>query len=266
MLCPTCDTDNDARTHECLTCRTPVGAPVLHPDVRVRPVRGIGRAAAVAVGATTLAHLLAVLIVPVQAAIAAEAGRRLDDDLILTAGLLDLVGVPYLPIFVTAGVLVIIWTWRARKNLDAFPGAGANLSAGWAIAGWLVPFVNLVVPYRVVANIARDSLWRLSTPGLVKIWWGAWVVFQLGEWCASRPSMRDYMALPETPRTAAEFQAYVDHYVAATGTGLPLAAVHVVAGVSLILLIIRISAAQEARIARTLPAGPILPGATVPAP
>ncbi|WP_433531538.1 DUF4328 domain-containing protein [Micromonospora sp. CA-263727] len=240
---------------------------MLHPGARVRPVQGIGRAAAVAVGVTTLAVLLTLAIQPVNAMVARRAAASADgDELLLTTGLLEFAaGLVQIAALLAAIVLVIIWSWRARTNLDAFPGAGPTLSAGWAIAGWLVPFANLVVPYRVVASIARESLWRLSTPWLVKVWWAAWLVHLVTEQMATRSDLADFDALPY-PETAADFEAYVDYYSAATRAYLLPTLACVVAGVSLIVLIVRISAAQAARIARATPAGPILPGMTMAVP
>ncbi len=180
MLCHTCDTETDVRTRECPTCRTPVGAPALHPGARVRPVRGVGRAASVAVAATTAFLLLTVAVQPVNALLAERAADTRDSEtFLLTAGVLELAAaLLYQVAFLVAIVLVIVWTWRARTNLDVFPGAGPTNSDGWAIAGWLVPFVNFVMPHRVVGNIARESLWRLSTPVLVHVWWAV-------GWCSS---------------------------------------------------------------------------------
>ncbi|PZG23256.1 hypothetical protein C1I95_03615 [Micromonospora craterilacus] len=266
MRCHTCDADVDVRTMECPICRTPVGSPALYPGARVRPVHGIGRAAAVAVGATTLALLLTLAIQPVNALVAHRAAAGADgDQFLLITGLLELTaGVAHGAAFLVAVVLVIVWSWRARMNLNAFPGAGPTLSDGWAIAGWLVPFVNVVVPYRVVANIARDSLWRLSTPWLVRVWWAAWLAYLFTDRLTS--SVAEYEALPYPPETEADFEAYVDYYASSAGAYLVPTLACVVAGGSLIVLIHRISAAQTARIARGMPAGPIVPGMTVAAP
>ncbi|WP_225854596.1 DUF4328 domain-containing protein [Micromonospora sp. ALFpr18c] len=117
----------------------------------------------------TAVFYLVVALSPLVGMVLARQARA-DDDRDLLLGALIVQGVLAIPMavaYVTAGVLVIIWTWRARKNTDAFPGALPTLGAGWAIAGWLVPFANLAVPARVVANVARDSLWRRFTPGPV---------------------------------------------------------------------------------------------------
>ncbi|NGM12160.1 DUF4328 domain-containing protein [Verrucosispora sioxanthis] len=266
MLCHTCDTETDVRTRECPTCRTPVGAPALHPGARVRPVRGVGRAASVAVAATTAFLLLTVAVQPVNALLAERAADTRDSEtFLLTAGVLELAAaLLYQVAFLVAIVLVIVWTWRARTNLDVFPGAGPTNSDGWAIAGWLVPFVNFVMPHRVVGNIARESLWRLSTPVLVHVWWGSWLVFLFAERMFARSAAAEYEALPY-PQTSSDFQAYADHYLTATGEYLVPAIFCTVAGGSLIVLIQSISAAQTARIARSMPAGPILPGMTMAA-
>ncbi|GIJ33010.1 DUF4328 domain-containing protein [Micromonospora sediminimaris] len=266
MRCHTCDTETDVRTRECPTCRTPVGSPTLYPGARVRPVRGVGRAASAAVAATAAFLLLTVAVQPVNALLAERAADSRDTEtFLLTAGVLELsAALLYQVAFLVAIVLVIIWTWRARTNLDAFPGAGPTNSDGWAIAGWLVPFVNFVMPHRVVASIARESLWRLSTPVLVHVWWGSWLVFLFAERFSARSSAAEYEALPY-PQTSTDFQAYVDHYLTATGEYLVPAVFCAVAGGSLIVLIQSISAAQTARIARSMPTGPILPGMTIAA-
>ena len=264
MRCQTCDADVDVRVLECETCFTPAGSPALRHGVQVRAVWGVGRAASVAVAATVLFLLSTVAVRPVNALLAERAVDSTDGDaFLLTAGMLELgAALLYQVAFLVAVVLVIIWTWRARKNLDAFPGTGPTLSAGWAIAGWLVPFVNVVLPHRVMANVARDSLWRLGTPWRVHLWWGTWLAFLLTDRIATRSATAEYDALPY-PQTPADFQAYADHYSSTTVAYLLPALACLIAGVSLIVLIHRVSAAQTARIARGTPAGQILPGMTV---
>lgn len=264
MRCQTCGHPTEPRQRDCDTCNTPVGEPAVRPGHRTYAVRGVGRATSVAVAVAVLCQL-AVVLYPIPASRVAErAARRLESDLVLAVVVLDvLIAVSHLVAFLVAGVLVIVWCYRARRNLDAFPGAGPTLSSGWAIAGWLVPFVSLVVPYRVVANVARDSLWRHTTPVLVKIWWAAWLVF----YCAGTGLGRiDRLEpdLPGVPATAPDFAAYVDHYRGSLDWELLPGFSGVVAGVALIVLVERISAAQQARIERGRPAGPVTPGMIVP--
>ncbi|SCF36191.1 protein of unknown function (DUF4328) [Micromonospora viridifaciens] len=265
MRCHTCGDETSPSDNECQNCHTPHGQPALAPGVPTYPVRGIGLAASIAVGATALLYLVVALFPLVGAVLAGRARESQDPDVLLGAVLIEVVlSLPFLLAYLTAAVLVIIWTWRARKNLDAFPGALPHLGAGWAIAGWLVPFANFVVPARVVANLARDSLWKRFTPDLVFVWWVAWLAFSLGERFVSRRDDQAYARLPEQPRSDTEFRWYADYYREALGWHLiPLVACLVAAG-SLIVLIRRISTAQEQRIALGRPAWPAHPGWPAP--
>lgn len=251
---------------ECGTCHTPVGAPALRAGVRTRAVRGVGVAASVAV--------VGVLVADLARALWPLAGGRMAERAVLTghralfelAQLVELI-IPVLHVgtVIVAGVLVIIWLYRARTNLEAFPGASPTLSGGWAIAGWFVPFANLVIPCRVMVSIARDSVRRSRTPWLVGIWWPSWLVYWLVAGRIDRRDARDYPLLMAEPASPADYRTYVDHYAAALGSELMLLPAGGVAAAALIILIRRISVAQEARIARGA-TGPVPPGMTVPAP
>jgi hypothetical protein len=265
MQCQTCGDATSPAFNECQRCNTPLGQPAVTPGVPTYPVRSLGTAAAVAVGAASLLYLPAGLFPVLGVRMARAAAERGDRDLLLGAavaeGLLTLV---YMLAILTAAVLVIIWTWRARKNLEAFPGALPTLSPAWAIAGWLVPFANLVVPARVVANVARDSLWRRTTPALVGIWWTAWLVFGVGDRILGVLDEQRYGRLTEWPRSETEFATYVRYYQDALGPRVIPTVACLVAGVSFIVLIRRISAAQQDRIAKAAPLWPGHPGGVVP--
>jgi hypothetical protein len=56
-------------------------------------------------------------------------------------------------------VLSIVWTFRSTRNARAAGRTGARWTPGWTIAGWLVPFLNIVLPYQ-----AWSDLWRNSQP------------------------------------------------------------------------------------------------------
>ncbi|WCN82379.1 DUF4328 domain-containing protein [Micromonospora sp. LH3U1] len=267
MRCQTCGDATSPEDNECQRCYTPLGQPAVTPGLPTYSVRGIGLAARIAVGATAVLYLVVALAPLVGSVMARQARADGDRDLLAVAVVIEaLLALPMVAAYLTAAVLVIIWTWRTRKNIEAFPGALTTLGAGWAIAGWLVPFANLVVPARVVANVARDSLHRRFTPDLVYVWWAAWLVFSLGERLVSRLDSRAYDRLPEIPFTDAGYQAYIDYYRDSLLRNTVPAVACVIAGVALIVLIQRISAAQEARIARALPAwptGPVWPSAPV---
>ncbi|MEV4811186.1 DUF4328 domain-containing protein [Micromonospora avicenniae] len=224
-------------------------------------VRGLAVACALAVGAATLAYLLTALFPLVGARMARSAAEQLDRDVLLGAVLAEvLFSLPYFLALLTAGTLVVIWTWRARKNLDAFPGATPNLGPAWAIAGWLVPLVNLVVPARVLADLLRNSVWQRRQAWLVGVWWASWLVFLIGDRFVARAEQQRYDRLTELPRNDAEFATYVRFYEDALAPRLVPAVACLVAGIAFVVLVRRISAAQQDRLSRAVPAWPVQAG------
>lgn len=89
---------------------------------------------------------------------------------------------------VTTGILFLTWMRRAYNNVPAFGMEEPSYSPGWAVWGFLVPFLNLIRPYQVMKEI-----WRASDPGvrpgpgwvdapvspLVSWWWGMYLVMNL---------------------------------------------------------------------------------------
>jgi hypothetical protein len=80
-------------------------------------------------------------------------------------------------------VLMIIWMYRAAKNHEALGRPHPRFKPGWAIAGWLIPFANLVIPVLMLQDLWRgsdvstprlDSSWRANKgSGLVGWYWAA---------------------------------------------------------------------------------------------
>jgi hypothetical protein len=60
-------------------------------------------------------------------------------------------------------VLIIIWTFRAAKNNEALGRLSPRLKPGWAIAGWLIPLANAVIPVLML-----QDLWRGSDPSTAR--------------------------------------------------------------------------------------------------
>lgn len=267
MRCNTCGGEVPTGRAECDVCHTPANAPAVEPGVRTYGVRGVGLAAVGLVALAAMADLVVGLFPLIGQGIARRALESGDVEPLNRAVLTEAgLGVLDLLAWVAAGVMVIIWCHRARKNLDAFPGAGPTMAAGWAIGGWFLPFANFVIPCRVVANIARDSLWKLRTPALVGVWWAAWLVYLAYDRFAGRSDARAYEALPVSLSGREDLQAYVDYYGDAIGRNVPSMVAVVVAGAALIVLILRISRAQEVRIERGRAVTPVLPGMTVASP
>jgi hypothetical protein len=102
------------------------------------------------------------------------------DDVVLAAVLI------YGLVTLAIGVLFIVWTWRAAKNNEALGRDMPRLGAPWAIAGWLIPLANFVIPVLVVQDLWRgsnasiprgDMRWRIADrSALVGWWWAMWVL------------------------------------------------------------------------------------------
>lgn len=233
-------------------------------------VKGVG-IAAVALVATTVVFEIAQGLMPLAARAMARRALANDDvDLLNQAKVLGLIGLlPYFGVFVAAGVLVIVWLYRARKNVDAIASPLSQLGAGWAIGGWLIPVANLVIPARVMWTVVRNSLSNSRLlAAVVPFWWIAWIGSNAVDYVMGLDNLNSLEALPSTIGTSADYQAYIDYYGDNVRHGLPGMIGTAIAGVLLCLLIIRVSSAQSERLAT--PTGPsmlpIMPMATSPMP
>ncbi|MFI2233848.1 DUF4328 domain-containing protein [Nocardia testacea] len=74
------------------------------------------------------------------------------------------------------GLLVVGWLVRARANAGLLAPAGHRLPSWWAIVGWLIPIVNLVVPVIVVSDAVRASNPTGRNLRAVFVWWSSWLV------------------------------------------------------------------------------------------
>ena len=83
----------------------------------------------------------------------------------------------YFLTIVPAAIAVVAWVSRAVDNIRPLTGEEPVVPPRWAIAVWFLPFVNFIVPYRVVADAWR----KLATvgsergTGLVLVWWLLWI-------------------------------------------------------------------------------------------
>jgi hypothetical protein len=90
-------------------------------------------------------------------------------------------------VFVANVVVFLLWLHRSYSNLPALgnPKAGLEYSPGWVVGGWFIPFVNLVVPYRVVREVWAKSDPAVGTDearfgptassSLILAWWLVWL-------------------------------------------------------------------------------------------
>jgi hypothetical protein len=91
----------------------------------------------------------------------------------------DLVATVWILAAVAAYVTNCLWLWWARQNAE-IPGTRAQrLPRAWVWTGWIVPIVNLWVPFQIVRDVRRAPRDR-SDNVLLRLWWTGWLAFGLG--------------------------------------------------------------------------------------
>ena len=75
-------------------------------------------------------------------------------------------------------ILVIMWLYRATKNLSAL-GVLPRYGPGWAIGGWFVPIVSFFIPKKMVNDAWRAGRTDDEPPDWLHVWWGLWIVLSL---------------------------------------------------------------------------------------
>ncbi|MET0627661.1 MAG: DUF4328 domain-containing protein [Acidimicrobiia bacterium] len=115
----------------------------------------------------------------------------------------DLLNQVFLGLLALTAIAFIAWFAVAYSNLDAF-GVDRGYSTGWAVYGWLVPFLCWWRPKQLadeiwqtvdVANGGRPE--RQPRSPLVWSWWAAWVACTVVALFATRGSSDDATTIDE---------------------------------------------------------------------
>lgn len=88
--------------------------------------------------------------------------------------------------YLVAGIVWIIWFYRARNNVEAWEPQLQRLGPSWAIGSWFCPIVNFWFPYQISGDILDDTerdpadIWpdRRLRPLLLS-WWLSLVALYL---------------------------------------------------------------------------------------
>jgi hypothetical protein len=80
---------------------------------------------------------------------------------------------------VGCGILLVLWSLRAREAAAVRSGTTPSRSTLGVVAGWVVPGLNLSVPGSVLAEIEHLALDRPATEPVrpsrpLLVWWGVW--------------------------------------------------------------------------------------------
>lgn len=106
--------------------------------------------------------------VPHEAAIANDARQGL----LAAAGLVGLIA---------TAIVCLIWLHRAYANLRLMGSKQTEITPGWAVGYWLVPFVNLFRPYMTMKELWQRSASAnaagvvTAAPALLGLWWAAYL-------------------------------------------------------------------------------------------
>lgn len=106
-----------------------------------------------------------------------------------------LVGIIYLFVFVTSGLLILRWIHRANYNARQLGALNMTFSPGWAIGYYFIPILTLWKPYQAMKEIWEASKEPSDRPsqgssGLLPLWWGLWIVSIFINQAIFRLSMR----------------------------------------------------------------------------
>jgi hypothetical protein len=83
-----------------------------------------------------------------------------------------------------------LWIYRAACNIRAGGARGFENTPGWAVGWYFVPIASLFKPFEAMVEIWNGSLlperWKTQpTPGLLRWWWGLWLVTNVLGWVVS---------------------------------------------------------------------------------
>ena len=182
-----------------------------------RPVVGLGVAATVLIVLAVLADAISAVAEWHRYALARDyvAGDPgvTDADLVGADNLSMGLAVAGPLLYVAAGVVFMVWLWRARANAEYLCEGRHRRSRGWVIGGWFCPVVGFWFPYQIVADVWRASdpgtprrvedLRYVPSPRLVLAWW---VGFLLSGVIAMRAVLGDDEVTVDFLRRAAWFE------------------------------------------------------------
>ncbi|MFE5814722.1 DUF4328 domain-containing protein [Streptomyces sp. NPDC056479] len=228
-------------------------------DVRPRPLLPAGTPGssrgllAAAVGGLALVALTDVFSLVaglrLRAVIDADGGfvTAPQQDLDAAASLYETAGRYQVIVYLPAAIVFVVWFFRMRRNTGLMAPDRFRNGPGWAIGAWLIPLVNLWMPYRVALD-----MWGAATPlpaegeryrariWPVNLWWGLFVFSVL----FNRFAGTKY----KNAETLTEINDGVVQYMAADG-------LHIVAAAAAMYFAIRLTAMQRLKAAEG-PYGP----------
>lgn len=118
---------------------------------------------------------------------------------------LALFGLVQIALFIATALAVLRWLYVANGNARSLGADDLTGSPAWAVGWFFVPLANLVMPYVMVRDMWKASVnprdWQAeSSPGLVILWWGCWLVSQIASTIAFRLELEMGMEASDATR------------------------------------------------------------------
>ncbi|MCB1093100.1 MAG: DUF4328 domain-containing protein, partial [Verrucomicrobiae bacterium] len=98
------------------------------------------------------------------------------DEFTTADGALAFFGLAMLPTFILSVVFFCMWTHRVMANSYAFGGKWNEITPGWAVGWYFIPFANLVKPYHGLKQAWQSTHDDPEVPAILPTWWGLWIV------------------------------------------------------------------------------------------
>ena len=123
-----------------------------------------------------------------------EFGQSLPE-LALSDGATGVAALGLIVAFLGSGFLILKWVYRTNANAHAF-ASDMNVSPGWNVGWFFIPFANLIKPFQGV----RET-WQVShgdgghwsdrpVPVFLRWWWACWLAMSLLDNLSFRLSLR----------------------------------------------------------------------------
>jgi len=111
------------------------------------------------------------------------AGYNPDQDFLPPDIFIGIGGIIYLIGFLGGIISFSMFTYRAMKNLHIWNNRYAEMSPGWTVGWYFIPFANLWKPYQAMEQIwtgtHHEMTGNYDANSKIGVWWGCWVLFNL---------------------------------------------------------------------------------------
>jgi DMSO reductase anchor subunit len=120
---------------------------------------------------------LVILIYTIFSSLSKNPINDINNENSVLAGIYGLLQITNFILFISSGILFILWFRRAYYNHHVLDFV-SKYEEGAAAWGWIIPFFNLVAPYRIMKELWNDFQDNDEKEDLtlVNIWWTLWII------------------------------------------------------------------------------------------